>query len=115
MPCGSYVDYAAVSGLRLTREDFAAHKGEWVQPYNTTYREDYMVTELPPNPQGIAALQMLNILEHYNLSAMGHNTADYLHAHIEAKKLAFADRAKVRPPQRTREHTRARARTHREF
>jgi gamma-glutamyltranspeptidase len=53
-----------------------------------------MVTELPPNPQGIAALQMLNILETFNLSAMGHNTADYLHAHIEAKKLAFADRAK---------------------
>ena len=59
-----------------------------------TYRGDYMVTEIPPNPQGIAALQMLNILETFNLTAMGHNTAEYLHVHIEAKKLAFADRAK---------------------
>jgi gamma-glutamyltranspeptidase / glutathione hydrolase len=53
--------------------------------YNTTYRGEYMVTEIPPNPQGIAALQMLNILETFNLSAMGHNTADYLHVHIEVR------------------------------
>ena len=54
--------------------------------YNTTYRDEYMVTEIPPNPQGIAALQMLNILETFNLSAMGHNTADYLHVHIEVRR-----------------------------
>eukprot|EP01062_Namystynia_karyoxenos_P080307 TRINITY_DN8627_c0_g1_i1.p1 TRINITY_DN8627_c0_g1~~TRINITY_DN8627_c0_g1_i1.p1 ORF type:complete len:686 (+),score=239.49 TRINITY_DN8627_c0_g1_i1:80-2059(+) len=90
----AYAEYAKESGLRLTEEDFAKHHGEWVDPLNSTYREEYMVFELPPNPQGVAALQMLNILEHFNLSAMGHNTADYLHAHVEAKKLAFADRAK---------------------
>ena len=58
----AYVDYAKDSGLRLTAEDFAQHHGEWVTPYNATYRDEYMVTEIPPNPQGIAALQMLNIL-----------------------------------------------------
>ena len=125
----------------------AAHHGEWVTPVSTTYRGGTRVFELPPNPQGIAALQMLNILEHFNLTEMvpaprtlhqhpaprtstqhpapapapgtdrippvpagasrcqhplteafaarqGFNSADYLHVHIEAKKLAFADRAK---------------------
>jgi len=72
----------------------AAHHGEWVEPVNTTYRGDVRVFELPPNPQGIAALQMLNILENFNLAEKGFNSADYLHLQIEAKKLAFADRAK---------------------
>lgn len=87
-------DFAEVGGTHLTREDFSMHRSEWVDPVNTTYRSRYTVFELPPNPQGIAALQQLNILEGFNLSEMGHNTADYLHVHVEAKKLAFADRAK---------------------
>ena len=89
----AYVAYASQSGLRLTKKDFADHHGEWITPVNTTYRNDYMIFELPPNPQGVAALQMLNILENFDLSKAGHNTADYLHLQIEAKKLAFADRA----------------------
>ena len=89
----AYEKAAATTGLRLTRKDFAEHHGEWVEPVSATYRGEHKIFELPPNPQGIAAIQMLNILENFNLSALGHNTADYLHLHIEAKKLAFADRA----------------------
>jgi gamma-glutamyltranspeptidase/glutathione hydrolase len=84
---------AATNGLHLTLDDFASHEGEWVTPINVTYRERYNVFELPPNPQGIAALEMLNILEGFNLSAMSYNSADALHTMIEAKKLAFADAA----------------------
>jgi len=65
-----------------------------VDPIGITYRGQHTVYELPPNPQGLAALQMLNILELYDLEALGFNSADYLHLQIEAKKLAFADRAK---------------------
>lgn len=77
--------------LRLT--DLEEHTSEWVEPVSTNYR-GYDVWELPPNGQGIAALQMLNILEVYDLKSMGHNSAEYLHTLIEAKKLAFEDRAK---------------------
>jgi gamma-glutamyltranspeptidase/glutathione hydrolase len=80
-------------GGPLTYEDFASHASEWVEPQAVNYR-GYDVFELPPNGQGIAALQMLNILEGFDLEAMGHNTADYLHVMAEAKKLAFADRAR---------------------
>ena len=90
----AYEAYGKVSGLQLTAADFAAHHGEWVEPVSTSYRDDYEVYELPPNPQGIAALQQLNILELHDLAALEHNGADYLHLHVEAKKLAFADRAK---------------------
>jgi gamma-glutamyltranspeptidase/glutathione hydrolase len=86
--------FSSVGGTHLTKADMSSHYSEWADPVNSTYRDRYTVFELPPNPQGIAALQMLNILEGYNLTAMGHNTADYLHVQIEAKKLAFADRAK---------------------
>ena len=86
--------YRSVSGLLVTSDDLRRHHGEWVDPVSTTYRDKYQVYELPPNPQGIAALQQLNLLEHFDLQAMGFNSADYLHAHVEAKKLAFADRAK---------------------
>jgi gamma-glutamyltranspeptidase / glutathione hydrolase len=72
--------------------DFAAHKSEWVEPVSTNYR-GYDVWELPPNGQGIAALQMLNILEGYDLKAMGRSSADFWHVFVEAKKRAFADRA----------------------
>ncbi|HEX4874445.1 MAG TPA: gamma-glutamyltransferase [Sphingorhabdus sp.] len=74
-------------------EDFAAHKSEWVQPVSTNYR-GYDVWEIPPNGQGIAALQILNILEGYDLKSMGRGSADFWHVFIEAKKRAFADRAK---------------------
>ncbi|MCF6215720.1 MAG: gamma-glutamyltransferase family protein [Emcibacter sp.] len=77
----------------LRKEDLAAHKSTWVTPLSINYR-GYDVFELPPNGQGIAALQQLNILEGYDLKAMGHNSADYLHVHTEAKKLAFEDRAR---------------------
>lgn len=75
----------------LTKADFAAHRSEWVDPVSVQYR-GYDVFELPPNGQGIAALQMLNILEGFDLKAM--SAADRLHAMIEAKKLAFEDRAR---------------------
>ncbi len=77
----------------LSYEDLAAHHGEWVEPVSTNYR-GYDVWELPPNGQGIAALQILNILEGYDIAAMGFGSADYIHVFVEAKKLAFADRAR---------------------
>ncbi|MFC7332489.1 gamma-glutamyltransferase [Rhodocista pekingensis] len=80
-------------GGALRYEDFAAHQGAWVEPVSTSYR-GYDVWQIPPNGQGLAVLQMLNILEGYDLKAMGHNSADAIHAMVEAKKLAFADRAR---------------------
>jgi gamma-glutamyltranspeptidase/glutathione hydrolase len=74
----------------LTPEDFAAHKAEWVQPVSVPY-QGYRLWELPPNSQGIAALEMLRLLETYDLKAMGANSPAYLHHLIEAKKLAYAD------------------------
>jgi len=80
-------------GCYLRKRDFAEHASTWVEPVSTNYR-GYDVWELPPNGQGIAALQMLNILEGHDLAAMGHNSAAYLHHLVEAKKLAFEDRAR---------------------
>jgi len=77
----------------LTASDLAAHKSEWVEPVSTIYR-GYRVWELPPNGQGIAALQMLNILEAYDLQKLGFGSSGHVHAFVEAKKLAFEDRAK---------------------
>ncbi len=77
----------------LAYEDLAAHKGEWVAPVSTNYR-GYDVWELPPNGQGIAALQMLNLLEPYDMKAYGFGSVEHLHLIVEAKKLAFADRAR---------------------
>jgi len=85
-------DFLQANGGFLTREDFAAHRSEWVQPISTRYR-GYDVWELPPNGQGLAALQILNLLEPYDLSDLGFGSADYLHLFAEAKKLAFEDRA----------------------
>ncbi|MBR9834750.1 MAG: gamma-glutamyltransferase, partial [Alphaproteobacteria bacterium] len=79
-------------GPRLA--DFEAHQGEWVEPLCVTYRGDYMLCELPPNTQGVAALQMLQMLERFDLHSMGYGSADSLMAQIEAKRLAFADRAR---------------------
>jgi gamma-glutamyltranspeptidase/glutathione hydrolase len=73
--------------------DFAAHKSEWVDPVSVNYR-GYDVWELPPSGQGVAALQMLNILEGYDLKAMGRASPDFWHVFVEAKKRAFADRAR---------------------
>ncbi len=77
----------------LSYEDLAAHKSEWVEPVSTGYR-GYDVWELPPNGQGIATLQILNILEAYDIRSMGFGSAEYLHLFLEAKKLAFEDRAR---------------------
>ena len=77
-------------GGYLTPEDFARHRAEWVEPASVRYG-NFRLWELPPNGQGIAALEMLRILEPYELAAMGHNSADYLHHLVEAKKLAYAD------------------------
>jgi gamma-glutamyltranspeptidase/glutathione hydrolase len=77
----------------LTYDDMARHHSEWIEPVSTSYR-GYDVWELPPNGQGIAALQMLNILEGYDIASMGYGSADYIHFFTEAKKLAFEDRAK---------------------
>jgi len=85
--------YMAENGGFLTIEDLKNHHSEWVEPVSTNYR-GYDVWELPPNGQGIAALQMLNILEAYDIAAMGFDSPEYWHLLVEAKKIAFADRAK---------------------
>lgn len=77
----------------LSYEDLASHTSEWVEPVSTNYR-GFDVWELPPNGQGIAALQILNILEGYDIAAMGFGSSEYIHHFVEAKKLAFEDRAK---------------------
>ncbi len=82
---------ASLGGF-LTAADFAAHRADWIEPIATTYR-GRTVYELPPNTQGFVALEMLNILEGYDVRAMGHNSADFLHVYSEAKRIAFADRA----------------------
>ena len=77
----------------LSYDDLKKHKSEWIEPVFTNYR-GYDVWELPPNGQGIAALQILNLLEGYDIRSMGFGSADYIHHFVEAKKIAFADRAK---------------------
>ncbi len=73
--------------------DFAAHKGEWIEPLCVTYRDEVKLCELGPNTQGVAALQMLQMLERFDLRSMGFGSADSIMAQVEAKRLAFADRA----------------------
>jgi gamma-glutamyltranspeptidase / glutathione hydrolase len=77
----------------LSYDDLSRHSSEWVEPVSSSYR-GYDVWELPPNGQGIATLQILNILEGFDLERMGFGSADYIHLFTEAKKLAFEDRAK---------------------
>jgi gamma-glutamyltranspeptidase/glutathione hydrolase len=84
--------HIASRGGFLTEADFAAHRADWVEPISTMYR-GYTLYEMPPNTQGFVALEMLNLLEGYDVRAMGHNSADYLHVYTEAKRIAFADRA----------------------
>jgi gamma-glutamyltranspeptidase/glutathione hydrolase len=73
--------------------DFADYHAQWVEPVSVNYK-GYDVWELPPNGQGIAALQMLNMLKHIDLKAMGHNSSQYLHTLIEIKKIVYEDRAR---------------------
>ncbi len=84
--------YIKEQGGFLSYDDLASHKSEWVEPVSANYR-GYDVWELPPNGQGIAALQILNILEGFDIASMGFGSAEYLHHFIEAKKLAYEDRA----------------------
>jgi len=86
-------DFVGQHGGFLAYEDLAGHRSEWVEPVSASYR-GYDVWELPPNGQGIAALQILNVLEGYDLRSMGFGSADHVHAFVEAKKLAFEDRAR---------------------
>lgn len=87
------VKYMKEQGGFLSMKDFEDHQSEWVEPISTNYR-GYDVWELPPNGQGTAVLQMLNILENHDIASMGFASTEYMHLFIEAKKLAFEDRAK---------------------
>ncbi|MCY1722282.1 gamma-glutamyltransferase [Prolixibacteraceae bacterium Z1-6] len=87
------VAYIQEQGGFLSMKDFEDHTSEWVEPISTNYR-GYDVWELPPNGQGTAVLQMLNILENFDIAKMGFGTPEYMHTFIEAKKLAYEDRAK---------------------
>ena len=85
--------YMKAQGGFLSYQDMSTHTSQWVEPVSANYR-GYDVWELPPNGQGIAALQILNILERYDIEGMGFGSTDYIHTFVEAKKLAFEDRAK---------------------
>jgi len=87
------VAYSRRVGGFFQYKDFAIYHAEWVKPLSVNYK-GYDVWELPPNGQGIAVLQMLNMLKHFNLKAMGHNSAQYLHTLIEIKKIVYEDRAR---------------------
>ncbi len=86
-------DYMQANGGFLSYDDLAAHRSTWVEPVSINYR-GYDIWELPPNGQGIAALQILGIMEQHDVAAMGFGSADYIHLFLEAKKLAFEDRAR---------------------
>ena len=86
-------DFMHREGGFLSYEDLASHTSTWVEPVSTTYR-GYELWELPPNGQGIAALQILNVLEGYDVTGMGFGSVDHIHHFVEAKKLAFEDRAR---------------------
>ena len=85
--------YSQRVGGFFSLEDFSGYHSEWISPESAHYR-GYDVWELPPNGQGIAALQMLNMLESFDLKSMGHNSTDYLHTLIEVKKIVYEDRAR---------------------
>ncbi len=85
--------FMAKQGGFLDEYDLNSHKSTWVEPLTTSYR-GYDIWELPPNGQGIAALQILNIMEGFDVKKMGFGSAEYIHHFVEAKKIAFSDRAK---------------------
>jgi gamma-glutamyltranspeptidase/glutathione hydrolase len=89
----SIVKFSKANGGFFSMEDFARHHSTWDEPISTTYH-GVTVWELPPSGQGLAALEMLNLIEGYDLKSMGRNSADFWHVLVEAKKLAFADRAR---------------------
>ncbi len=88
------VDYLQAQGSAFTREDFAAHRSEWVEPACAGYKDGYELCELPPNSQGFAALQMVNILKNIDLSQWERGSPEALHYMVEAKRLAYADVAR---------------------
>jgi gamma-glutamyltranspeptidase/glutathione hydrolase len=85
------VDDIRQRGGLLDLRDFADHTADWVDPIRVNYR-GYDVLEMPPSTQGFVALEMLNIMEGFDIRGLGHNTAEYLHVVTEAKRIAFADR-----------------------
>lgn len=87
------VKYVREQGGFFSMRDFEEHTSEWVEPVSVNYR-GYDIWELPPNGQGIATLQILNIMENYDVAKMGFGSAEYIHLFLEAKKIAFEDRAK---------------------
>ena len=91
--------FLQTQGGAMTAADLAEHEGEWVDPVSANYR-GYDVWEIPPNGQGIAALQILKVLEGFDIRSMGFGSADYIHTIVEAKKLAFEDRARYYADQR---------------
>ncbi len=90
---GKIVNYSKKVGGYFSLEDLAEFKAEWVDPMSVNYM-GYDVWELPPNGQGLAALQMLQMLRGIDLKVMGHNSAEYLHTLVEMKKIVYEDRAK---------------------
>ena len=87
------VAFCETSGCHIGADDLAAHRSTWVDPVGVEFR-GFTLWELPPNGQGIAALQMLQLLQPFDLASMGHNSAAYLHHLIEAKKIAYEDRGR---------------------
>jgi gamma-glutamyltranspeptidase / glutathione hydrolase len=88
------VDYLQAQGSAYTLADFAAHDSEWVDPACALYRDGYELCELPPNSQGFAALQMVNILKHVDLAQWERGSPEAIHYITEAKRLAYADVAR---------------------
>ena len=88
------VKFSQAVGGRFSLRDFREHRANWIDPVTSSYR-GYDVWELPPNGQGIATLQILNLLETFDIGALGPNSAEHLHLFLEAKKLAYEDRARV--------------------
>jgi gamma-glutamyltranspeptidase/glutathione hydrolase len=86
----SIVKHVQGLGGYLSEDDFSNHKSEWVDPVSTNYR-GYEIWEIPPNGQGVSVLQMLNILEGYNIREFGFGSKEHIHYFTEAKKLAYAD------------------------
>jgi len=89
--CDAIIDYSNRNNGLLSRQDFMDHSTTWVNPISSEYR-GYTIYELPPNGQGVIALEMLNILEGYDIPSLKHNSPEYIHLLFEAKKVAFSDR-----------------------
>jgi|APSaa5957512622_1039677.scaffolds.fasta_scaffold07178_3 gamma-glutamyltranspeptidase / glutathione hydrolase len=89
--CEAITEFCKENGGLLTKQDFQDHSTTWVEPISLDYR-GYTVFELPPNGQGLTALEMLNILQGYDIAGMGHNSPEYIHILVEAKKIAYNNR-----------------------